>query len=118
VDLDWCNSSEHLANIMSNEVATKLFRDKSILCVHKEFLPDKKGLAPAVPRIILAMGASRVEVASEERYSSGQLDEYDYLVVKEGEERIQGEGITCVDVDWVKKCLIAGRLLDIPNDEN
>lgn len=39
VDLDWGNSTEHLTDILSNTVASKLFTDKSILCIAPDFLP-------------------------------------------------------------------------------
>jgi len=114
VDLDWCNSPEHLLQIMSNTVAPKPLKDKSILCIDADYLPEKKNLAAPIPRIILAMGANRLEVVSAEKYASHQLTKYDYVVVKEGEELAPRKGAVCVDFAWIKGCLIAGRLLEIP----
>jgi hypothetical protein len=101
---------------MSNAVASKPLKEKSILCIQTEFLPEKKAASP-VSRIMLAMGASRLEVVSEERYASQKLSEYDYLVVKEDEELMQREDVVCVDFAWIKGCLIAGRLIDLPTQE-
>ena len=39
VDLDWGNSTEHLSDIMSNPVASKLFAGESVLCLGPEFVP-------------------------------------------------------------------------------
>jgi len=126
VDLDWGNSTEHLSDIMSNLVASKLFADQSILCVAPEFVPlpaktlrrnndsDKDRSTRMVPRIILCMGASRVEAVPDIRYAS-DLPAYDYVVVKEYADvnRIP-ETFNCVHFGWVKDCLVAGRLLDRP----
>lgn len=43
VDLDWGNSTEHLSEIMSNPVASKLFEEKSVLCIGVDFVPLPKG---------------------------------------------------------------------------
>jgi hypothetical protein len=43
VDLDWGNCTENLSDIMSNQVASKLFTKKSILCLGAEFVPLPKG---------------------------------------------------------------------------
>jgi hypothetical protein len=113
VDLDWCNSSEHLQQIMNNPVAPKPLKGQSILCIHRDFLPDGRGQAAAVPRIILAMGAARLEAVSDAKYSSMDLPQYDYLIVKEGEGMALRKDAACADVAWVKGCLIAGRLLPV-----
>ena len=42
VDLDWCNSPEHLQDIMANQVARKPFADKSILCIGPDFMPEQR----------------------------------------------------------------------------
>jgi hypothetical protein len=42
VDLDWCNSTDHLTDIMKNKVASKLFDGSSILCLGADFVPDPK----------------------------------------------------------------------------
>jgi hypothetical protein len=43
VDLDWGNSIHHLTDIMSNQVASKLFADQSVLCFSVDFVPLPKG---------------------------------------------------------------------------
>jgi hypothetical protein len=102
---------------MNNAVASKPLKGKSILCVQTEFLPESKAEASPVSRIMLAMGASHLEVVSQEKHASQKLSKYDYLVVKEGEELMQREDVVCVDFAWIKGCLIAGRLIDLPTYE-
>ena len=43
IDVDWGNSVHQLRHIMSNAVASKLFAEKSILCVGPEMVPQPKG---------------------------------------------------------------------------
>jgi len=39
VDLDWGTTFDHLTEIMSNNVASKLFSDKSVLVLGPEYFP-------------------------------------------------------------------------------
>jgi hypothetical protein len=39
VDLDWGTTLDHLTGIMSNNVATKLFSNKSVLVLGPEYFP-------------------------------------------------------------------------------
>lgn len=39
VDLDWGSTLDHLTGIMSNNVATKLFSEKSVLVLGPEYFP-------------------------------------------------------------------------------
>ena len=68
-----------------------------------------------IPRILLCMGAARVEAVDGVTHASMKLDRYDYVVVKDAEEarRIaKTRGLTnCVAFPWVKECLITGRTL-------
>ncbi|KIM87177.1 hypothetical protein PILCRDRAFT_815647 [Piloderma croceum F 1598] len=130
VDLDWGNSTEQLSDIMCNQVASKLFNHNSVLCLGADFVPllkvkrttsdpeKAKEASRTVPRIILSMGAKRVEAASEIKYASDQsLKSFDYVVVKDADEVVHGlsdGNVTFVHVPWVKDCLIAGRLLEAP----
>ncbi|OCH92215.1 hypothetical protein OBBRIDRAFT_727222 [Obba rivulosa] len=127
VDLDWGNSVEHLTEIMSNLVPSKLFADQSILCLSPEFMPAPpkasrkvstdivRESGGMVPKIILCMGASRVEAVADARHATHpDLNKYDYVIVKEQSEvyRVSStKGANCVHFGWVKDCLIAGRLL-------
>ena len=68
-----------------------------------------------VPLIILAMGADRVESVSDPKYASElDLTKYDYVVVKDAPPQPLAADVSFVDVTWIKECLIAGRLLDMP----
>ncbi|OAX38923.1 hypothetical protein K503DRAFT_740390 [Rhizopogon vinicolor AM-OR11-026] len=129
VDFDWGNCKEHLSDIMSNMVASKLFSGKTILCLGADFVPlpprgGRKGGADTaneasrfVPWIIICMGASRVEAVTEVKFASKDLSAYDYVVIKEFCERPkdlpEDDDITVAHVPWVKDCLIAGRLLPL-----
>ncbi|KAH9483918.1 hypothetical protein JR316_0003396 [Psilocybe cubensis] len=129
VDVDWGNSFYQLKDIMSNAVACKLFADKSILCVGPEMVCQPKGkrravvddkaqeATNAIPQIILAMGADRVEAVTDVRYATHQLQEYDYLVIREKHHYSPGysQCPSVVDWTWVKECLIASRYLTTPS---
>jgi hypothetical protein len=71
-----------------------------------------------VPKIILSMGASRVEAVVEAKYAAApDFALYDYIVVKDEQDVLDEdelpEGVHCVHFGWVKDCLIAGRVLPI-----
>ncbi|KAL5532573.1 hypothetical protein ACEPAF_4347 [Sanghuangporus sanghuang] len=121
VDLDWGSSAEHMTEIMENPVPLKVLNGTSVLCVGPELFPQppKKLMTDAdraleasrtVPRIILTMGADRVEAVADAKHASQALNQYDYVVVKEGIPQPRVRGATYVDVTWIKECLIAGRL--------
>lgn len=70
-----------------------------------------------MPRIIAAMGAN-VEAVADIRYATHarELEQYDYIVRKDPSSLTDSEeGFPVVDVTWIKECLIAGRLLPIPD---
>ena len=71
-----------------------------------------------VPRIVLAMGADRVEAVADAKHASSVLNQYDYVVVKEVIPQPRVRGATYVDVTWIKECLIAGRLFPPPEWED
>ncbi|KAG6917953.1 hypothetical protein DXG01_017137 [Tephrocybe rancida] len=122
VDMNWGYSVHHLNDIMDNKVPCKLLSGKSILCVG-DMVPKMKGKKGeekaheahnAVTRIILAMGADRVEAVSDAAYSSAPLHEFDLVVVKKAEHYSPNMGMVegkTVYWNWVKDCLIASRLL-------
>ncbi|KAI0256789.1 hypothetical protein BJV78DRAFT_1117205 [Lactifluus subvellereus] len=126
VDLDWGTTLDHLTGIMSNNVATKLFSKKSVLVLGPEYFPPpakgKKGTSGVgsgrsgdggqfIPRIIVSMGAARVEAVPELKYSSNpDLNDFQFVVVKDLHERPAVGGEKYVSMEWVKDCLIAGRM--------
>ena len=64
-----------------------------------------------VPRIVLCMGAERVESVADPKHASKDLDAYDYIVFREEKDKSRFSHLKrCVDVAWVKDCLISGRL--------
>lgn len=127
IDMDWGNSVHQLTNIMDTPVACKLFDEKSILCVGQEMVPQPKGKKlpgtdekaqeahNAVARIILSMGARRVEAVSELRYASAPISEFDLIVIKEANHYDPALDNGCtVHWTWVKDCLVASRQLPLP----
>ncbi|KAI0322255.1 hypothetical protein OF83DRAFT_1049803 [Amylostereum chailletii] len=131
VDLDWGSSPSHLSDVMANTVAPKIFTGKSILLVGLEYFPLGKGRKNAgqssdnndasreVPSIILFMGAERVETVKDADHASASFEEYDYIVMKDVDDNAEGEGNPKekgmhVSVEWVKDCLISGRILRTP----
>jgi hypothetical protein len=64
-----------------------------------------------IPRIIVSMGAARVEAVPELKYASNpDLEDFEYVVVKDLHERPSVGGEKYVSMEWVKDCLIAGRM--------
>jgi len=67
------------------------------------------------------MGADHVEAVCDVKHASFKVFEYDYVLVKDAEEvkkfNAAGKGgrSPCVHIPWVKECLVAGKLLDIPD---
>ncbi|KAH9063350.1 hypothetical protein EDB87DRAFT_174484 [Lactarius vividus] len=132
VDVDWGTTLDHLTGIMSNKVPTKLFSKMSVLVLGQEYFPPpakgKKGTAGVsdeksnesgrfIPRIIVSMGAARVEAVPELKYSSNpDLKDFHYVIVKELHERPQVGGEKYVSMEWVKDCLIAGRMFPPPSN--
>lgn len=132
ISLSWGDKLEHLIDIRANSLASKPFKDKSIICVGSEMFPLKsfkrqntsssdqdakhKEASRSVPRIALAMGARRVEAVCESKYASADLSQFDYVIVKEENEveKFVKHGVTCVHVPWMKECLIASQLLPLP----
>ena len=65
----------------------------------------------SIARIIVSMGAARVEAVPELKYSSDpDLEAFHYVVVKDLHERPSIGGEKFVSMEWVKDCLIAGRM--------
>ncbi|KAI0780946.1 hypothetical protein BD413DRAFT_463455, partial [Trametes elegans] len=125
VDLDWGNSIHHLSDISANSVPSKVFMGMSMLCISPLFVPSRgrgkknnnggNQAAESVPQIILCMGAGAVEAVTDEKHASLGVSEYDLIVVREQADRVRLAHLErCVDVNWVKDCLISGRLLPIP----
>lgn len=68
-----------------------------------------------VPRIVLCMGAATVEAVSDRKFASRKLKDYDYVVVRDDADTSSFQDVNnCVNVSWVKDCLISGRLLAHP----
>jgi len=70
-----------------------------------------------IPRIIMSMGASRIEAVKDTTSASKQLSLFDYIVVKDTQDIPQTKGLeNYVPFHWAKDCLIAGRLLHFNAD--
>jgi hypothetical protein len=57
------------------------------------------------------MGAKRVEAVADLNYASKHISVYDYVVIPDGTEHRREYGDNCVEVSWVKACLLAGKRL-------
>lgn len=69
----------------------------------------------AVTRIILAMGADRVEAVSELKYASAPVADFDLVIIKEAQNYTpELDNGKIVHWAWVKDCLIASRQLPFP----
>ncbi|KAF5330425.1 hypothetical protein D9619_005443 [Psilocybe cf. subviscida] len=125
VDADWGSSIYHLHRIMDNGVPSKLFKDMNILYIvsdspgqktQKKFstlIADDKA-QPSY--ILLGMGAEMVETVATPAYASKDLEEYDYIVVRDNCSKHPdfADYLKVVEWTWVKECLIASRILPIP----
>ncbi|KAI1795884.1 hypothetical protein LXA43DRAFT_1058127 [Ganoderma leucocontextum] len=125
VDIDWGTSDHHLTDVAINKVASKVFSEASILCISSDFVPSKKSkksgdsalkkeAAESVPRIVLCMGAVTVESVADLKHASQDAKNYDYIVVPDQNLSKFSKYENAVDVNWVKDCLISGRLLPLP----
>ena len=61
------------------------------------------------------MGAATVESVSDVKYASRDPKQYDYVVVPDQNLSRFSKYKNAVDVNWVKDCLISGRLLPLPS---
>jgi len=74
-----------------------------------------------LPSIMLAMGANHVEAVCDLKHASHKMSEYDLVLVKDAEDVKKFNSVRkgtrpdCVHIPWVKECLVAGKLLDIPD---
>ncbi|KAF9464783.1 hypothetical protein BDZ94DRAFT_1320898 [Collybia nuda] len=129
VDIDWGTSVRHLREIMENAVPCKLLKNMSVLCVGAELVPQPKGKTlpntdgsmqdahNAVVRIIMSMGARRVEAVNDLRYASAKPTSFDLVVIKEFPFCNDFDSNNTVHWQWVKDSLIASRRIPIPTWE-
>lgn len=65
----------------------------------------------------MCMGATEVEaVASVKNASRKDLTAYDYVVIKDPSLKSVDTNANFVHVDWIKQCLISGRLIPTISD--
>jgi len=136
VNLRWGDKAQQLNGIYRDTYGSNsALLGWSVLCIGLELFPpgkpkNLKRLNSAsdkqyestrkLPSIMLAMGADQVEAVCELKHASHKITEYDLVLVKDEEEVEKfnavgkGERPPCVDIPWVKECLVAGKLLDIP----
>ena len=78
---------------------------------------DKNASVEMVPRIILCMGAALVESVSDLKYATHDLKHYDLVVVHKDQDfaRYSKKIEHCVEMSWVKDCLISRQLLTLPS---
>ncbi|KAJ7271871.1 hypothetical protein B0H12DRAFT_1008347 [Mycena haematopus] len=104
---DWGDGRDDLKNIMNNRVAFKAFKGKKILCVSRGVLDDND-VSAALPKIMLAMGATSVEAVREIGRATLKLTKYDYIVNRDTEIKASKlRDCTVVSWDWVKDALIS-----------
>ncbi|KIJ41195.1 hypothetical protein M422DRAFT_172493 [Sphaerobolus stellatus SS14] len=122
----WWRSGNNVPNLLSNPPVEKPFKDKSFLCIggSSSFFSDvrihyffserfiyhsSQRDFGTFPKVLLAMGASHVQVVTDISYvSMKSIEEFDYTVVDEGVELISHGESRAVDISWIKKCVIAG----------
>ncbi|KAK0196936.1 hypothetical protein F5146DRAFT_22090 [Armillaria mellea] len=127
VNLEWgTDQGVKMEDIMHNPVAMKVLSGKKVICYSEEFFPpkqtrsdrEKERKAPTLcPLIMLAMGAERVEAHRKNsrcQLSNDTLRLADYVIYKDQKPTDPNiKGLTnLVDWQWVKQCLIAGKILE------
>ncbi|KAF9648083.1 hypothetical protein BDM02DRAFT_3116022 [Thelephora ganbajun] len=137
VNLRWGDKSQQLRETYRDTYGSNsTLHGKSVLCIGPELFPPGKsrGLkrfnseddrqnesTRKLPSIVLAMGADHVEAVCDVKYALYKTFEYDFVLVKDVEEvkkfnaTRKGDRPPCVHIPWIKECLIAGKLLDIPD---
>lgn len=141
VNLRWGDKSQQLHETYTDMYGSNstLLDEKAILCIGLELFPPgkSKGLkrinteddrqnksTRELPGIMLAMGADQVEAVCDLKDAQHEINDYDFVLVKDLEEVkkfngvVKGERPPCVHIPWVKECLVAGRLLDVPKFES
>ncbi|KAG6874218.1 hypothetical protein C0995_003764 [Termitomyces sp. Mi166 len=129
VDINWGTSVHHLTDIMENRVPYEKQEGLKVSSCSSYFLVDvdpkqlpvveekAQEAHNAITRIILAMGADRVEAVTEVDHASAPLHEFDLVVIKKAEHYSIELGMVpdkTVHWNWVKECLVASRLLPQP----
>ena len=128
INLRWGDKSQQLHEIYRDMYGSNsILRAKSVLCIGLELFPpgkprnDKQNESTRkLPSIMLAMGAE-VEAVCDVKHARYKMTEYDFVLVKDIEEIKKFNAAksdrhpSCVHIPWVKECLVAGKLLDIPN---
>jgi len=76
-----------------------------------------KEASGTVPRIILAMGAARVEAVIDVQYASDRPSGFDYVVAQDPLPDL-GMGVDVVNVEWIKDCLVSRKLTKLPGEES
>lgn len=117
IDLNWGERPEHLFDIMENPVASRLLEGQSVLCSGPDMTPRGKDVDKAsfIVRIILAMGATRVEAVHDISYAAQPLSQYNLLILREKEQYTRDCLQThTVDWNWIKDSLIMSRRLAYP----
>ncbi|CAK5277637.1 unnamed protein product [Mycena citricolor] len=107
VDPEWNAAGRQFKQIMSNPVAFKVFADQRVLCVASEVFRDNH-VHKDLPHILLASGASYVEVVRDAKYVKAEYDEFDYVVSITGTlPRGVPDDLSVVSWDWIKDSLIS-----------
>ncbi|KDQ20059.1 hypothetical protein BOTBODRAFT_27479 [Botryobasidium botryosum FD-172 SS1] len=110
----WGRDPEFPQKVLDSDIVRKPFTDLSLLFLVKKDGPVKE--RSVVPSFACAAGASRVEIATSLTGASLAPSEFDYVVVADTEskaalaEEVKSHGAMCVDVAWVKQCVIMGTL--------
>nr|GAT53250.1 predicted protein [Mycena chlorophos] len=97
-------------NLWSLKTAFKPFKDASILCVGAEVFEEKEQVPRAIPGMLLAMGASQVEVVAKYQSKKSSPKSYTWIVAatKLAQSDMERDGFSSfVTWDWVKDILIA-----------
>ncbi|KXN86904.1 DNA repair protein rhp9 [Leucoagaricus sp. SymC.cos] len=122
IDLSWGESLEHLSKITENPLASRLLADQSVLFLEPEIAPkgktsDRSGEIPSyITRIILAMGASRVEAVRAADDAAKPLSQYDLLILRDKDSYVREfVQVHTVDWNWIKDSLIMSRQLPYPD---
>ncbi|KAL1747543.1 hypothetical protein HDZ31DRAFT_31779 [Schizophyllum fasciatum] len=121
VDTRWGDNRAHLLDLLDgNTGKLRLLEDMSIALVGRDLMPRANAASskaePGVAKVLICMGARRVEVFAREQAIVNRLSNYDLVILRTGESTptTRPASLRRANVcswDWAKDCLSLSRLL-------
>ncbi|TRM56253.1 hypothetical protein BD626DRAFT_414500, partial [Schizophyllum amplum] len=122
VDARWGEDRAHLLDLLRGSGGKlRLLEDMSVALVGRDLMPRAGAPAsiksePGIAKVLVCMGAQRVEVVPREQAIVNRLDQFDLIILRLGENATvtRPASLRTANVctwDWAKDCLSLSRLL-------